>query len=180
MDTTSLTDIGPKSDQIGESGAKKFSMRGLPMLSQGTTFDALATAENLWLSVKAYASGGENSLHAHLREDHAFVVLQGKATFHFADGSSVDAFPYEGIMLPKGVQYRFQADEKENLVLLRIGAAQRQTTGIDKLQKHGTPIELQGTTMDDDGTPKVSRAGRAKTPNPPAIVIPGKFFPRES
>ncbi len=180
MDTTLLSNIGPKSDPIGETGAKKFSMRGLPMLSQGTSFDALATAENLWLSVKAYASGGENSLHAHTREDHAFVVLQGKATFHFADGSHCEAQPFEGVMLPKNTLYRFQADEKENLVLLRIGAAQRQTAGIDQLQKHGSPMELKGTTLDDDGTPKVSRAGRAKTPNPPAIVIPGKFFPRES
>jgi mannose-6-phosphate isomerase-like protein (cupin superfamily) len=178
MDTTTLTEVGPKSETIGESGAKRFSMRGLPMLSQGTSFDPLATAENLWLSVKAYSSGGENSLHAHTVEDHAIVVLQGRATFHFGDGSSCEVLPFEGVMIPKRTRYRFQAAEEENLVLLRIGAAQRKTTGIDQLQKHGSPVELKGTTLDDDGTPKVSRAGVKKTPNPPAIRIPGKFFPK--
>jgi mannose-6-phosphate isomerase-like protein (cupin superfamily) len=177
MDTT-LPNVGPKTETIGDTGAKKFSMRKLPQLSQGTTFDPLATAENLWLSVKCYASGGENSFHHHTQEDHAFVVLQGMATFYFRDGSEVIAKQYEGIMLPKGAWYRFQADEAENLVMLRIGAAQRKTTGIDKLQKHGTPVELLGTTFDEDDTPKVSRAGTKKTPNPPAITIPGKFFPK--
>ena len=46
-----------------------FSMRNLPLLEQGTTYDSLATAENLWTSVKVYASGGENALHAHGGED---------------------------------------------------------------------------------------------------------------
>src|SRR5665213_337103 len=77
----------PKRETIGASGATKFSMRGLPLLSDGASFDALATADNLWLSVKVYSSGGENALHKHTVEDHAFVVLQGRGTFHFDDGS---------------------------------------------------------------------------------------------
>ena len=62
---------------------------------------------------------------------------------------------------------------------LRIGAAQRKTTGIEKLQKHGSPVELLGTTFDDDGTVKVSRHGKSKKPNEPAKKIPGKFFPKD-
>ncbi len=65
-------------------------------------------------------------------------------------------------------------------MLLRIGAAQRKTTGVDQLQAHGTPMELKGTTLDEDGAPKVSRSGNAKTPNPPAIAIPGAFFPKDT
>ena len=72
-----------------------FSMRNLPLLEQGTTYDPLATAENLWMSIKVYASGGENALHAHGGEDHAFIVLQGKATFTFGDGSSTDVASME-------------------------------------------------------------------------------------
>ena len=152
-------------------------MRGLPILSQGASFDAVATAENLWLSVKVYSSGGENSLHTHPIEDHAFVVLQGKATFYFGDGSTCEAVAFEGVMLPKGSFYRFQASEEENLVMLRIGGAQRKTQGIEQLQKHGTPMELKGTAVDEDGSQKVSRAGVKKTPNPPVVRVPGKFFP---
>ncbi len=180
MDTVDLPGVGPKTEDLGTSGAKKFSMRGMPLLSEGTTFDALATAENLWLSVKVYSSGGENSLHYHTLEDHAFVVLQGRATFDFGDGSSCEATQFEGIMLPKGAVYRFQAGEEVNLVMLRIGAAQRKTTGIDDLLKFGAPIELAGTTFDDDGTKKVNRGGSAKTPNAPTVVIPGKFFPSDA
>ncbi len=55
-----------------------FSMRNLPLLEQGTSYDPLATAENLCAAVKVYASGGENAFHAHGGEDHAFIVLQGK------------------------------------------------------------------------------------------------------
>jgi mannose-6-phosphate isomerase-like protein (cupin superfamily) len=180
MDTVDFPGVGPKTEELGTSGAKKFSMRGLPQLSQGTTFDALATAENLWLSVKVYSSGGENSLHYHTVEDHAFVVLQGRATFDFGDGSSSEATQLEGIMIPKGVRYRFQAGEEVNLVMLRIGGAQRKTMGIDELLKFGGPMELAGTTLDDDGTKKVNRGGSAKTPNAPPVAIPGKFFPSDA
>ena len=145
MNVSVSIDTVPKREAIGRSGASKFSMRGLPLLSEGASFDALATAENLWLSVKVYSSGGENALHVHTVEDHAFVALQGRGTFHFGDGSTTEVLQYEGVMIPKGVSYRFQADEKENLVLLRIGAAQRKTEGIAELQRHGTPMELKGT-----------------------------------
>jgi mannose-6-phosphate isomerase-like protein (cupin superfamily) len=176
MDTT-VPDVAPKKEAVGTTGATKFSMRGMPLLSGGASFDGLATAENLWLAVKVYSSGGENALHAHTVEDHAFVVLQGKATFHFAGGLTSEVLQYEGVMIPKGCLYRFQADEAQNLVLLRIGAAQRKTTGIDKLQKHGSPIELMGTTFDDDGGKKDGRAAKTGTPSQKIVRIPGKFFP---
>lgn len=78
-----------------------FSMRNLPLLEQGTTYDPLATAENLWLLVKVYASGGENALHSHGGEDHSFIVLQGKATFTFGDGRTQLVGVHEGVMIPK-------------------------------------------------------------------------------
>ena len=65
-----------------------FSLRNTPQLEQGTIYDPLATAENLWVNLKVYASGGENALHSHAGEDHAFIILQGKATFTFVDGST--------------------------------------------------------------------------------------------
>jgi mannose-6-phosphate isomerase-like protein (cupin superfamily) len=179
MDDVVMAQVAPKADAIGTSGATKYSMRGLPQLSQGASFDALATAENLWLSVKVYSSGGENALHVHTVEDHSFVVLQGRATFYFGDGSTCEALQYEGVMIPKGTAYRFQASEEENLVLLRIGGAQRKTKGISELQKHGTPIELKGSTFDEDGTVKNGRGGVKKTPNPPIVRVPGKFFPKD-
>lgn len=164
----------------GEIAAqRKFSMRGKPLLANGTSFDAVATAENLWMAIKVYSRGGENELHAHTAEDHAFVVLQGSATFYFADGSSCDALTFEGVMIPKGTQYRFEAHEEENLVLLRVGGAQRKTQGIDELQSYGSPMELAGSTVMASGAEKQGRSTRRGTPSYRVEPLPGKFFPQD-
>jgi quercetin dioxygenase-like cupin family protein len=73
--------------------------------------------------LKAYASGGENAVHAHTAEDHAFVVLQGEATFFGRPGDpAVTIKKHEGILIPNGVFYKFKAGGDEQLVLLRVGA----------------------------------------------------------
>ena len=159
---------------------QKFSMRGKPLLSSGASYDALSSSENLWLSVKVYSSGGENALHYHSREDHAFVVLQGRATFYFDDGSTMEALPFEGVMLPRNAVYRFEAGEEENLVLLRIGGGQRSDLANRKLQQHGAPAELAGTTFDADHSIKVGSDPKTGTPSQPIIPIPGKFFPKDA
>ena len=51
------------------------------MLDQGRTDTVLAATEDLSVRLKVYASGGENGLHAHVDEDHVFVILQGSAKF---------------------------------------------------------------------------------------------------
>lgn len=153
-------------------------MRGLPLLAQGTANHPLATVDNLWVSVKVYASGGENALHAHMVEDHAFVVLQGKATFFFADGSRCEVLPFEGVMLPKGTQYKFEAAEDENLVLLRMGGAQRKTQGTAELRETGGPMELKGTSIIAGGIVKQGRESRKGTPSYDVIPLAGQFFPK--
>jgi mannose-6-phosphate isomerase-like protein (cupin superfamily) len=161
------------------TGAQKFSMRGAPLLSSGASYDALSSTDNLWLSLKVYSSGGENALHYHSQEDHAFVVLQGRATFHLGDGSTIEALPYEGVMLPKNTVYKFEAGEEENLVLLRIGGGQRKDLSNRKLQRHGAPAELAGTTFDADHSIKVGSDPKTGTPSEPIVPIPGKFFPKD-
>jgi hypothetical protein len=61
--------------QIGAPRAAKFEERGAPLLSSGNAVTPLGVAENLWLHLKAYATGGENGLHSHADEDHAFIML---------------------------------------------------------------------------------------------------------
>lgn len=155
----------------------RFSLRGLPLLAQGTANHTMARAENLWLSAKIYAKGGENVSHAHPKEDHAFMVLQGHATFHFEDGSTVEADPFEGVMLPKGVYYWFEASEDENLVLLRMGGAQRTTQGLSNVEDTGAPDEIRGTSVLADGSLKNGREARRGTPSYEVVTAPGKSFP---
>jgi hypothetical protein len=127
-----------------------FSMRNLPLLEQGTTYDPLATAENLWVNIKVYASGGENALHAHGGEDHSFIVLQGKAAF--------------------------EADEAENLVLLRVGGGQRTVTGLDDLTPFGTPKDILKQTSFADGSTKVGNSPKNGETSKTRVYAKGKFF----
>ena len=153
-----------------------FSMRNLPMLEQGTTYDPLATAQNLWLAVKVYASGGENALHAHGGEDHAFIVMQGKATFTFGDGSTRVVRVNEGVMLAKDVEYKFEADEAENLVLLRVGGGERSIKGLDNLTPFGTPKDVVQQTKFAAGSVKVGTSPKNGETSKKRIYAKDKYF----
>lgn len=89
--------------------------------SQGRGSALVAATDRMWVNLKTYAQGGENTLHAHPNEDHVFIVLQGKAVFFGPDGESVTFSRNEGILFPRGCSYYFHADEEEPLVLLRVG-----------------------------------------------------------
>jgi mannose-6-phosphate isomerase-like protein (cupin superfamily) len=97
-----------------------------PLLAQGRSDTTVASTDLLRLRLKVYASGGENVLHLHPYEDHAFVVLQGEATFHIGTEDQINVVTkYEGVMLPRGTSYWFQSSAPENLVMLRTGAAEK-------------------------------------------------------
>lgn len=91
------------------------------MLEQGRTNTAVCKTENMWTVLKVYASGGENGLHTHTKEDHMFVVMQGSARFYGPNGETHDVAKHGGVMLPKGAYYHFHATSEEPLVLLRVG-----------------------------------------------------------
>lgn len=153
-----------------------FSLRDTPLLEQGTTYDPLATAENLWVNLKVYASGGENALHSHGGEDHAFIILQGKATFTFGDGRTQTVGKYEGVMLPKNAKYKFEADEAENLVMLRVGGGVRTETGLANLTSFGTPKDVVAKTSFATGAVKVGNAPENGESAKKRVYAQGKFF----
>ncbi len=55
MDNVELMERKPKS---ATETSVLFSLHNIPLLEQGTTYDPPATAENLWISLKVYASVG--------------------------------------------------------------------------------------------------------------------------
>ena len=153
---------------------KRFTANGAALLSAGATTDPLALGDNLWLHVKVYSTGGENGLHYHPREDHAFFVLQGQATFYDENGQATVVGRNDGVMLPKGTRYRFHSSDRENLVLLRAGGGQRTGSPSDE----GTP-EYPGPMyerMGADGQPLPGDSPENKTPSMPPARIPGAFF----
>jgi mannose-6-phosphate isomerase-like protein (cupin superfamily) len=130
-------------------GTQFFRVRA-QMLAQGRTDTILTETDNMQIRIKVYASGGENTLHAHTSEDHSFVVLQGRARFWDKDGNTTDIGQHQGITLPAGAMYKFEATSKEELVLLRMrakvpgaaGAAPR--VGASGKPMHGDSKENKG------------------------------------
>ena len=94
-----------------------------PVLSVGRDDQVLSRTQDLSLRLKVYAEGGENAMHYHADEDHAFIVLQGEATFHLdTDDNTRVVSQWSGIMIPKGARYFFTSTGEVNLVLLRAGS----------------------------------------------------------
>jgi len=145
--------------------AEKFSMRGIPLLAEGQDTVPLVATENCWLAYKVYSSGGENSLHSHADEDHAFFVLAGAAVFLDKDGHSITCGPLEGIMIPKNVTYKFQSVPPDNLVLLRVSGSAHDVFSIFDQQARLAP---DGSRFDARDPRNLTGA---KTP-----VLSGSYF----
>src|SRR3954463_2612880 len=76
------------------------------LVSSGHTKDLLAETDNTTFHIHCYGpKGGENGLHAHVDEDHLFVVLQGEAQFFDRDGALPVLRKNQALMLPKGCFY---------------------------------------------------------------------------
>jgi mannose-6-phosphate isomerase-like protein (cupin superfamily) len=109
--------------------------------SVGRADAPLAASENMTVVLKCYASGGENAMHAHVNEDHVFVVLQGAARFHGPHDEVRVVGALGGVMLPKGTYYRFEATGGEPLVMLRVGCVSEAGADIHaRLGIDGTPM----------------------------------------
>jgi len=154
----------------------KFSMRNLPLLEGGATMDLLGLSPMLWAHSKVYSAGGENALHSHDIEDHLFFILQGKATFHFGDGSTTEAGTFEGVMVPRGTRYRFHAHEElGNLVMLRVGAAPVKDSS-DLHPKFAIPNEALRSRADSQGQYAAGDAPKNGTASQPTVFKAGAFF----
>lgn len=112
----------------------------LPKKGRGSAL--MAATDRMWVTLKTYAEGGENTLHSHPNEDHTFIILHGKATFFGPDGVSVTFSRNEGIMLPHGCKYNFHAEPGEPLVLLRIGCVYDSSkTPWGRVDTNGLPMK---------------------------------------
>lgn len=156
--------------QSSEAGAKAhpgknknartvFKMRA-QMVDQGRIQTTLAKTDNMTAILKVYASGGENGLHTHPNEDHVFLILQGKARYFDAEGGHVDVGKNEGIMLPAGAYYWFEAIGEEPLVLMRLGSK----VGTGDIYAR---LNIEGETM-----PGNSQENKRV----PTVLRPGVFF----
>jgi mannose-6-phosphate isomerase-like protein (cupin superfamily) len=142
--------------------AKMFSLK-TPYMQQGRVTQLVAETPNMWIHTKINAEGGENEIHKHLDEDHAFIVLEGQMSVFDEKGNELEIKQHQGVMIPKGAYYRYLNTGDGNLVVLRVGS------GIKGQQQGGQEMRL-GT----NGKPLVS--GTPENRNLPPIEMPGKFF----
>lgn len=167
---SNLADMPPAAAKL------RFSMRNLPLLEGGATMDLLGLAPMMWAHSKVYSTGGENALHSHEIEDHVFLILQGEATFHFGDGSTAQVRPFEGVMVPRGTQYRFHANESAgNLVMFRVGAATvKDSSDLDP--KFAIPREALQSRSDSQGQYAAGDAKNNGAASQPTVFKAGAYF----
>lgn len=109
------------------------------LLSKGRSDQLLAGTDLMSIRIKCYAQGGENALHSHPAEDHAFIVLDGAAKFFGKDGETSVLTKNQGILLPKGSYYKFESCGDTPLVLLRVGA-DKEKPRIGRINPQGKPL----------------------------------------
>ena len=109
------------------------------LLSKGRSDYVLASTDLLKIRIKCYARGGENALHTHTAEDHAFIVLDGAARFYGKDGEVAVLTKNQGISLPSECYYKFESCGDSPLVMLRVGA-EKEKPKIGRIDPDGRPL----------------------------------------
>jgi mannose-6-phosphate isomerase-like protein (cupin superfamily) len=132
------------------------------LVSEGHTKDLLAKTDGVTFHIHCYGpKGGENGLHAHIDEDHIFVVLQGEAQFSGLEGPLPVLRKNQALMLPKGCFYSFSNEGTEPLVMIRFGAMD--------------PAAV-GRRLDPDGKPIPGRSKQAQAQGKRSAFIENAFF----
>ena len=142
--------------------AQLFSLK-TPYMQQGRVTQTVAQTDNMWIATKINAEGGENEIHTHLNQDHAFIVLEGEMSVFDENGAELKIKPYQGVMLSKGAYYRYLNTGAGNLVVLRMAAF-----------TPDRPPKGEAVRLMPDGTPILG--GSEENHSLPPIEMPGKFF----
>lgn len=129
------------------------------MLKQGRSDQKIAKTDNMTVRLKVYASGGENGLHAHMDEDHTFLVMQGSARFYDKDGNTTDVARLGGIMIPAGAYYYFHATSEEPLVLYRVGCKIPGAEGKPRTRLNINGGDMPGHSPENKQVPVIVKEG---------------------
>ena len=152
-----------------EKLAQTFKLR-TPLLSQGRSHTILASSKAdtgaMNVAIKCYAEGGENEFHAHGKEDHTFIVLQGRACFYQPDQPERVLGRNEGILIPAGALYKFEVASEEPLVLLRVGNVWQPVDGETAAANSGRQ-DTQGAAFGSQA--KANKGAKG-------VPIPGAFY----
>ncbi len=156
-------------DTKSTASAQYFRLR-TALLEKGRTHRVLASTgvpeHAMNVAIKCYAEGGENAFHTHQHEDHTFIVLQGRAIFHQPDQPDRELGRNEGILLPGGTFYKFEAVPGEPLVLLRVGNQYKPIEGSGE--------RAESDRVAPDGSPLLGHS--KENLHVDGVPIPGAFY----
>jgi len=93
-----------------------------PFLEQGRTHNVLATTDLMGIALKVYNEGGENVLHTHPGEDHAFIILDGQMTLYDSEEKATVLNRGQGILIPSGWYYWFKNSSDKPLIFVKLSA----------------------------------------------------------
>lgn len=123
-----------------------------PVLTGGRSHMPLSKTDLVSVGLNYYTPGRKNTLHTHPGEDHAFVVMDGEATFYDKNEKATVLKKGQGIMLPEGWYYWFQNTGPAPLVLLRFSAR--------KGRPPVTRVDVTGRTRSEDSAEYVHVDGQ--------------------
>jgi mannose-6-phosphate isomerase-like protein (cupin superfamily) len=151
--------MAPDADTRSHEMPQALSLR-TQLLSAGHSKTLLAKTDLVTFHVHCYGpKGGENGLHAHVEEDHIFVVLQGELQFRGLDGALPPVGKHQALFLSKGCYYSFANETQEPAIVIRFGASAEKG---------------EGRRLDPDLKPLEGRSHLKQAPKP--VLIEGKFF----
>jgi mannose-6-phosphate isomerase-like protein (cupin superfamily) len=102
----------------------------------------LVTTDILYGAVQVFAQGGENIMHSHAGMDGFWMILGGRARFHFQDSDPLEFGPREGVCIPRDVKYWFENISDEPLEILQVDAIHPQIRNrLEKVKEDGTKME---------------------------------------
>lgn len=132
-------------------------------LSGGMTKKLMCKGENTTFHLHCYSVGmGEkHGLHAHVQEEHIFIVLQGEAVFSGIGGKLPSVKKNQGIWLPKGCFYEFFNPGPDPLIVIRFGAINKGENGSLRVTPEGQNIPGRSSANPELAKP---------------VPIEGKFF----
>jgi mannose-6-phosphate isomerase-like protein (cupin superfamily) len=93
-------------------------------LKRGKNVSILCRTDRLLAAIQTLEHGGENNLHSHAHLDGVWFVLAGNVRFYTTDDEVVaELGPHQGILIPRGYKYWFEAMGDEELQILQVEAS---------------------------------------------------------
>ena len=123
-----------------ESGARVFQYLkpDLSQIARKRKTVWLGTTERLFATIQVHREGGEVTLHSHTHLDGFWFVLAGRVRF-YADETTVcaDLGPMEGVLIPRGEKYWFEAYGPDDLEIFQIECSDREMTKDEARAERG-------------------------------------------